>query len=203
MARTEQGLTKTYNQLKDPECTDAPIEHLRRLHEAMDRAVLDAYGWTDIVVPAYGTPTTAEERRALERFEDEVIDRLFALNAVRAAEEERLLGASKSKGRAVAAAAAEVDGADDAADADDATTSATDDRGSARRVRAAAKAATPRHRGPGLHKSVPPPPPGAREEGRVAARAAPPRRPGPGLRKSVPPPPEPTGRKAAGHGRKR
>jgi len=39
--------------------------------------VLDAYGWTDIPVPPYGTPTTDAERRALEAFEDEAIDRLF------------------------------------------------------------------------------------------------------------------------------
>lgn len=102
MVRTQQGLTQTYNKLKDPECKDAPIEELRRLHEAMDRAVLhDGYGWTDMVVPPYGTPTPPEERRALERFEDEVIDRLFALNAERA-EEERRLRLTKSKGRAVA-----------------------------------------------------------------------------------------------------
>jgi len=48
----------------------------------MDRAVLTSYGWTNIAVPPYGTHD--------ERFEDEVIDRLFALNAERAAEEKRL-----------------------------------------------------------------------------------------------------------------
>jgi hypothetical protein len=34
-----------------------------------------------------GRPTTEGEKQALARFEDEVIDRLFALNATRAAEE--------------------------------------------------------------------------------------------------------------------
>ena len=80
MVRTQQGLTQTYNKLKDPACTDAPVIELRRLHDAMDRAVLDGYGWTDLVVPPYGTPVTAEDRRTLERFQDTVIDRLFALN---------------------------------------------------------------------------------------------------------------------------
>jgi hypothetical protein len=83
------GLTITYNRLKDPTCDDPRIVALRRLHEAMDRAVLDAYGWTDLEVPPYGTPVTADGERAAKRFEDEVIDRLFALNAERAAEEKR------------------------------------------------------------------------------------------------------------------
>ena len=94
MLDTQQGLTTTYNLLKDPTCHEPRIEELRRLHEEMDRAVLDAYGWTDIPVPPYGTPTTDAERRALEAFEDEVIDRLFVLNAERAAEEKRQSAAS-------------------------------------------------------------------------------------------------------------
>jgi len=89
MLDTQQGLTTTYNLLKDPTCHEPRIEELRQLHEEMDHAVLDAYGWSDIPVPPYGTPTTDAERRALEAFEDEVIDRLFLLNAERAAEEKR------------------------------------------------------------------------------------------------------------------
>jgi hypothetical protein len=53
MVNTNQGLTKTYNALKDPENNDPRILELRRLHEAMDRAVLDDYGWTDLTVPPY------------------------------------------------------------------------------------------------------------------------------------------------------
>jgi hypothetical protein len=88
MLDTQQGLTQTYNQLKDPRVSDPRVVALRRLHEEMDRAVVAAYGWSDLVVPAYGTPVTETEKKALARFEDEVIDRLFALNAVRAAEEQ-------------------------------------------------------------------------------------------------------------------
>ena len=54
----------------------------------MDRAVLDAYGWTDIAVPPF-CPKTDADRAALQAFEDEVIDRLYVLNAERAAEEQR------------------------------------------------------------------------------------------------------------------
>jgi hypothetical protein len=99
MLDTQQGLTDTYNLLKDPDCHDPRIEELRRLHEEMDRAVLAAYGW-DIPVPPYGTPTTDAERRALEAFEDEVIDRLFLLNAERAEEEKRELAAKPVKAAA-------------------------------------------------------------------------------------------------------
>ena len=53
MVETDQGLTKTYNALKDPANTDPPILHLRELHEQLDRAVLDAYGQSYIEVPPY------------------------------------------------------------------------------------------------------------------------------------------------------
>jgi len=47
MVRNNEGLTKTYNRLNDPEEESADIVRLRQLHDAMDRAVLDAYRWTD------------------------------------------------------------------------------------------------------------------------------------------------------------
>jgi hypothetical protein len=89
MVETEQGLTKTYNALKDPGCDDARVLELRRLHEAMDRAVLDAYGWANLAVPTY-CPKSDDDRAALHRFEDEVIDQLYVLNDERAREEARL-----------------------------------------------------------------------------------------------------------------
>jgi hypothetical protein len=52
--------------------------------------------------PAPVSPTTDDERRRLEAFEDEVIDRLFVLNAERAREEKRLgIQASKKGGKKV------------------------------------------------------------------------------------------------------
>ena len=48
MVRNNQGLTATYNRFHEPEERDPEILKLRELHAAMDRAVLDAYGWTDI-----------------------------------------------------------------------------------------------------------------------------------------------------------
>ncbi|MBL8743329.1 MAG: hypothetical protein JNK04_19595, partial [Myxococcales bacterium] len=97
MVDTDQGLTKTYNHLKDPACDDPRILALRTLHEEMDRAVLDAYGWADVAVPPFCIRTPDEER-ALEQFKEAVIDRLFALNAARAEEERRLGQAKPAKG---------------------------------------------------------------------------------------------------------
>ena len=90
---TQVGLTTTYNRLKNPAETDARIVELRRLHEEMDTAVLAAYGWHDIVVPPFCIATPADQA-ALDRFETQVIDRLFALNATRSVEER--LGGSES-----------------------------------------------------------------------------------------------------------
>jgi len=79
MVDTKHGLTATYNQLKDPHCAPerpedlATILHLRQLHEDLDRAVLAAYGWSDIPVPPF-CPATDAERAAVSLFEDTVID---------------------------------------------------------------------------------------------------------------------------------
>ena len=48
MVRNNEGLTKTYNRFHDRAESDIEIAKLRELHAAMDRAVLDAYGWRDI-----------------------------------------------------------------------------------------------------------------------------------------------------------
>jgi hypothetical protein len=100
------GLTTTYNRLKDPACTDARILELRSLHEQMDREVLEAYAdgdpegrWLDLEVPPF-CPLNDADRALLETFSDAVIDRLFVLNAKRAAEEQRAgLGAPTAKSK--------------------------------------------------------------------------------------------------------
>jgi hypothetical protein len=85
MAREEIGLTELYNRFHDPARTDGGIAELRRLHDRMDRAVLDAYGWRDL------RPACAfllDGRRWRHRWPDEVRDeilaRLLELNARRA-----------------------------------------------------------------------------------------------------------------------
>jgi hypothetical protein len=46
--RNNEGLTKTYDRFHDPEERSPDILPLRELHDAMDRSVLDSYGWHDL-----------------------------------------------------------------------------------------------------------------------------------------------------------
>ena len=43
-----QGLTSTYNSFHDPSETGPSLLELRRLHDEMDQAVLEAYDWCDV-----------------------------------------------------------------------------------------------------------------------------------------------------------
>jgi hypothetical protein len=52
MARNNEGLTKTYNRFHDPDERSPDIARLRELHAAMDQAVLEAYGWSDLAATA-------------------------------------------------------------------------------------------------------------------------------------------------------
>jgi hypothetical protein len=89
MVRNNEGLTRTYNRFHDPDDRSADIKRLRELHAAMDRAVLDAYGWTDLQ-PAYDfRPQLDASIRYTwdEDTRDEVLARLLTLNRVMAARE--------------------------------------------------------------------------------------------------------------------
>lgn len=48
MVSNNEGLTSTYNLFHDPAETSSDLLELRRLHEEMDQAVLNAYGWSDM-----------------------------------------------------------------------------------------------------------------------------------------------------------
>jgi hypothetical protein len=102
------GLTKTYNRFHDPEEQDPEILKLRRLHAEMDRAVLDAYGWSDIPTVCeflleyeieeenWGSRKKPYRYRWPDEVRDEVLARLLELNAERA-NEEACAGSSASK----------------------------------------------------------------------------------------------------------
>ena len=99
MMATNEGLTKTYNRFHNPEERDPRIGELRSLHSRMDRAVLDAYGWTDIPNECdffldyeidedeSGRKKKPWRYRWPDEVRDEVLARLLALNKERAAEE--------------------------------------------------------------------------------------------------------------------
>ena len=100
MIEKDEGVTKIYNRFHDRYDNDAPIERLRELHAAMDRSVLDAYGWHDIPTDCeflldYEIDEESDGRRKPYRFRwpdevrDEVLARLLELNAERSALEER------------------------------------------------------------------------------------------------------------------
>ncbi|MGN2246908.1 class I SAM-dependent DNA methyltransferase [Frateuria sp. GZRR35] len=71
------------------------VSVLRQLHDEIDAAVLDAYGWTDLAAllrVAHGNDTPAEgttRDEAKRAFDEAILERLVALNAERAAEEAR------------------------------------------------------------------------------------------------------------------
>ena len=98
MVRHDVGMTKTYNRFHDPYDNDPEISKLRDLHAAMDRAVLDAYGWNDIPTDcaflldyeideaSWGPKKKPYRYRWPNQIRDEVLARLLALNTERSAE---------------------------------------------------------------------------------------------------------------------
>ena len=99
MVSNNEGMTKTYNRFHDPYEDDSRIMRLRELHGDMDRAVLDAYGWTDIPTECaflldyeideeeWGKKKRPWRYRWPDEVRDEVLGRLLELNAQRTAEE--------------------------------------------------------------------------------------------------------------------
>lgn len=52
MVGNNEGLTSTYNRFHDPAETSSGLLQLRALHQEMDQAVLEAYGWSDALTQA-------------------------------------------------------------------------------------------------------------------------------------------------------
>lgn len=113
MIRNNEGLTKIYNRFHDESETSPNIHKLRELHAAMDRAGLDAYGWTDIPTTCEFIPDYTEtddngheiprsiRYRWPDEVRDEVLARLLDLNQKRYEDEVRQGHHSKAnaKGR--------------------------------------------------------------------------------------------------------
>jgi hypothetical protein len=110
MVAKNEGLTKIYNRFHDPGDADPAICTLRQLHAAMDRAVLDAYGWTDIPTEyeylldfeideaEWGEKQKPYRYRWPDRIRDEVLSRLLDLNREQS-EEESLAGVALTGGK--------------------------------------------------------------------------------------------------------
>jgi hypothetical protein len=115
MIARNEGLTKTYNRFHARGENGGDITRLRALHHEMDAAVLRAYSWDDLAdraAPEFVEQDADEGKTPKTRldwpseFKDEVLARLLALNAERAAEE-RAQGLT-------ATSEDDVDGGDDA-----------------------------------------------------------------------------------------
>ncbi len=114
MVRNNEGLTKTYNRFHNPNERDPEILKLRELHASMDRAVLDAYGWSDIETDCqflldyeieeeeWGDKKKPWRYRWPDQIRDDVLARLLELNSERGKEEVHS-GAAITKKRKTAA----------------------------------------------------------------------------------------------------
>ncbi len=103
MERSSDGLTKAYNRFHDRDELSPEIVTFRTLHAQMDRAVLNAYGWTDIA-PEYDFRKQLDESERYtwsEDTRDEVLARLLDENQKRAAAEGKaaMAGAARMKKR--------------------------------------------------------------------------------------------------------
>ncbi len=106
MVKNQEGLTKTYNRFHDPDERSPAILQLRTLHADMDRAVLEAYGWSDVPTACdffldHGEEGDDEDEGGKKRkkkpyryrwpdeVRDDVLARLIELNRVRAEDERK------------------------------------------------------------------------------------------------------------------
>ncbi|SDP89625.1 hypothetical protein SAMN04487905_11240 [Actinopolyspora xinjiangensis] len=86
MLTRDSGLTKTYNLVFDPECTDSDIVELRRIHREIDEATVRAYGWQDRIDAVGGLdhgfhPVGRETRYTIgPAAQREILDSLLELN---------------------------------------------------------------------------------------------------------------------------
>jgi hypothetical protein len=96
MIDRNEGLTKTYNRFHSRGENASDVAQLRSLHAEMDAAVLRAYGWDNLAgraAPEFIEQDADEGKKPKTRldwpaeFKDEVLARLLALNAERAAAE--------------------------------------------------------------------------------------------------------------------
>jgi hypothetical protein len=96
MIERNKGLTKTYNRFHARGENAPDIARLRVLHAEVDAAVLCAYDWNDLAdraTPEFIEQDSDEGKTPKTRFDwpaefkDEVLARLLALNAQRAAAE--------------------------------------------------------------------------------------------------------------------
>ena len=89
MLRQDLGLTKLYNRVNDREVSgvrDSDVARLREIHVELDRAVMAAYGWTDVPLDhGFHTYRKMERWTVSPAARIEILDRLLEENHRRAA----------------------------------------------------------------------------------------------------------------------
>ncbi|MDI3194265.1 N-6 DNA methylase [Pseudarthrobacter sp. AL07] len=103
MLRRDLGLTSLYNLVNGPATTDAAdtdVARLRAIHVELDKAVMDAYGWSDIPLDhGFHTYRQMERWTVSPAARVEILDRLLEENHRRAAAEAAALPKKAAKGR--------------------------------------------------------------------------------------------------------
>ncbi|MCA1606316.1 MAG: hypothetical protein LC775_12780 [Acidobacteria bacterium] len=93
MMPRDSGLTKTYNLVFDPACTNEDIEELRRIHREIDAATIRAYGWEHRIEAVGGLDHGFHKVGRETRYtigpdaQREILDSLLELNHERYAQE--------------------------------------------------------------------------------------------------------------------
>ncbi len=90
MLDRNEGLTKTYNRVHNPDERSADIAELRAIHVEIDHAVAEAYGWDDLPLD-HGFHETRQGTRYTvgPTVRQEILDRLLELNFARYADEQQ------------------------------------------------------------------------------------------------------------------
>jgi hypothetical protein len=84
MVNRQVGLTKLYNMVHDRSVADHDIQVLREAHVGIDEAVVEAYGWTDLVLGQGFHDTRQGPRFTFDSVaRTEILDRLLELNQAR------------------------------------------------------------------------------------------------------------------------
>jgi hypothetical protein len=104
MKKYNEGMTKVYNRFHDPDDKSSDIMRLRELHIAMDKVLIDLYGWSDLqlgydFILDYEEESEDESNRRKKKpyryrfsphLHDEILARLLKLNQEQYDEEVRL-----------------------------------------------------------------------------------------------------------------
>lgn len=99
----QEGLTRIYKRVHDPDDRAADIEALRSLQVQLDHAVADAYGWSARALDHHVRETSGGSRlwpSAAARAE--LLDRLLALNHARAEQAQRVSSSASAQACATA-----------------------------------------------------------------------------------------------------